>query len=456
MAVSESLQYTGLEKGQKNTPERYGYSSEFKLSKALRPKKQPVIYASGDIMAPNEPLFLLAEGQLKLGAPPEYDEFIDSDEYSEAHKRAGKEYLNLTIDKGIQHVLDRFDLTDEKLDESDVKPFVAFSEGGSDRILKELALLFSSQGKTNAIFIGPCFPNIVNFAKLTQDKTTSQGKARIGEAVAPLNIPVASNIDRLMNRDVQKNIPRDKVFYVCNPVTPTGEVIPPGKIEEFAKYCAETGNTLIIDEAFADVLPDNESAIALTKKYPNLVVTRSLSKVVGIPGERIGYTVMSANEGEKYADINKVEAYNIGGPKKVLINKIMDKKILIPHLDRVRRESTLIKSKLVEQLQEAGISYIKSTDPRVPIITLKGENERFYAELRAKGVDVVNGNDFRNTHPELTSQYVRMTIPQGIDDIPHLVELIKEVIEGSIEESQLAINKLPAVRTRRKPGRKTN
>ncbi|MCV3212331.1 threonine-phosphate decarboxylase CobD [Plectonema radiosum NIES-515] len=74
-----------------------------------------------------------------------------------------------------------------------------------------------------------------------------------------------------------------------NPHNPTGKLF---SVEEILPYLEQFA-LVVVDEAFMDFLPPDEeqSLIPLIRKYPNLVVLRSLTKFYSLPGLRLGYAI---------------------------------------------------------------------------------------------------------------------------------------------------------------------
>lgn len=81
-----------------------------------------------------------------------------------------------------------------------------------------------------------------------------------------------------------------KVFFLTSPNSPLGFAFSLDYIEELAKSC---GGLLVIDEAYADFAECN--ALALVKKYENIVVTRTLSKSYALAGMRLGLAIAHPN-----------------------------------------------------------------------------------------------------------------------------------------------------------------
>jgi len=57
---------------------------------------------------------------------------------------------------------------------------------------------------------------------------------------------------------------------------------------------------VVVDEAYTDYLPPNlrYDSVALLKKYPNFIVTRTFSKVYGLAGLRVGFGLMHPDVAE--------------------------------------------------------------------------------------------------------------------------------------------------------------
>lgn len=83
-----------------------------------------------------------------------------------------------------------------------------------------------------------------------------------------------------------------RLIFVANPNNPTGTFIPGEKIEAFLRRVPPEV-VVVLDEAYTEFLPQQQQydSISWIHQYPNLLVSRSMSKVYGLAGLRIGYGI---------------------------------------------------------------------------------------------------------------------------------------------------------------------
>jgi len=83
---------------------------------------------------------------------------------------------------------------------------------------------------------------------------------------------------------------RTRMIFVANPNNPTGTLVRAPELESFiAGLPPEV--VVVLDEAYNEYLPHElrSDSIAWLARFPNLVVTRTFSKVYGLAGLRVGY-----------------------------------------------------------------------------------------------------------------------------------------------------------------------
>jgi histidinol-phosphate aminotransferase len=84
--------------------------------------------------------------------------------------------------------------------------------------------------------------------------------------------------------------PLTRIVFIANPNNPTGTWVNETALTRFLDRLPEHV-IAVLDEAYFEYLTDPEypNGIRLLRRYPNLVVTRTFSKVYGLAGLRIGY-----------------------------------------------------------------------------------------------------------------------------------------------------------------------
>ncbi len=80
---------------------------------------------------------------------------------------------------------------------------------------------------------------------------------------------------------------KTKIIVIPNPNNPSGNFMDPKHFEPFAKL----GIPMVVDEAYIEYAGLGMSQVELTKKYKNVLITRTLSKAYGLAGMRFGYAL---------------------------------------------------------------------------------------------------------------------------------------------------------------------
>ena len=88
--------------------------------------------------------------------------------------------------------------------------------------------------------------------------------------------------------------PDTRIVFIANPNNPTGTFLSGEIIEAFLKQVPQDV-IVVLDEAYNEYLAPEQryDAVPWVAKYPNLVITRTFSKIYGLAGLRIGYAVAS-------------------------------------------------------------------------------------------------------------------------------------------------------------------
>ena len=146
-----------------------------------------------------------------------------------------------------------------------------WAANGSNEVIQSLFLAFGDKG---ALGFTPSYSMHPLIARVTN---TSWIDGRRREDFS-LDIELAKS-------DIAQAKPA--LTFITTPNNPTGSTVTIGEIEELAKVVP---GLLVVDEAYAE-FSDEVSAVTLIKKYPHVVVIRTMSKAFSFAGVRLGYLV---------------------------------------------------------------------------------------------------------------------------------------------------------------------
>lgn len=89
--------------------------------------------------------------------------------------------------------------------------------------------------------------------------------------------------------------PDTRLIWIANPNNPTGTFLPYPELKAFLKAVPDDV-AVVLDEAYNEYIPPAERVDTKDwlAEFPNLVITRTFSKIYGLAGLRIGYGLASA------------------------------------------------------------------------------------------------------------------------------------------------------------------
>ncbi|MDR0576007.1 MAG: histidinol-phosphate transaminase [Candidatus Accumulibacter sp.] len=204
-------------------------------------------------------------------------------------------------------------------------------------------------------------------------------------------------------------------IVIANPNAPTGHLLPLGDIERLAG--ANPRSPVIIDEAYVDF--GGETAIGLTRRFPNLLVVRTLSKSHALAGLRIGYAVGDPALIEALERVkNCFNSYPLDRVAIAGATAAMDDR---EYLEKTRRAVMRSRASLVGRLERLGFDVLPSAANFIFARHPRRDAAELAARLRERGVIV------RHFRRPRIDQHLRITI--GADaQCDRLVEALEEIL----------------------------
>lgn len=167
-----------------------------------------------------------------------------------------------------------------------------------------------------------------------------------------------------------------------NPNAPSGRALAASEIERLLEF--NTGSVVVIDEAYVDF--GCRSVVPLVHRYPQLLVTHTLSKSYALAGIRVGYAIGNP---ELIAALDRVKDSFNSYPLDRLaqlaaIAALEDRE----HLDKICRKIAASRARLEGRLQGLGFEVLPSMANFVLVQHPQREAKRLATGLRTRGVVV--------------------------------------------------------------------
>ncbi|MDO9450491.1 MAG: histidinol-phosphate transaminase [Rugosibacter sp.] len=221
---------------------------------------------------PGKPITELAR---EMGLVPETIVKLASNENPLGMSPLAKQAVEAAL-AGVERYPDQFDLIAALAEHHAASPEQIILGNGSNDVLDLVARVFLSAGRS-AVF--------------SQYAFTVYPLATIATGATPITVP-ARHYGHDLDAMRAAIRPDTHVLWIANPNNPTGTFLPYADLHAFlSSVPAEV--VVVLDEAYTEYLLPSErvDSVRWISEFPNLVITRTFSKVYGLAGLRVGYAV---------------------------------------------------------------------------------------------------------------------------------------------------------------------
>ena len=155
-----------------------------------------------------------------------------------------------------------------------------WAANGSNEVMHQLFLAFGGPGRT-AISFDPTYSMYPEYARDTFTRYLTYARND------DFSVDVADAVQAIAAE-------KPSIVLLTSPNNPTGTAVATADIIAILKAGLAVNAVVVVDEAYAEFRrAGTPSALELLAMYPNLMVSRTMSKAFGLAGARLGYAVAS-------------------------------------------------------------------------------------------------------------------------------------------------------------------
>lgn len=269
---------------------------------------------------------------------------------------------------------------------------------GSDEVLDLIFRAFCEPGMSNVITLPPTYGM---YGVLANINNIENREVLLSEGFEPRVEEIFQRIDE-----------QSRIIFLCSPNNPTGNSFSEERVMQILQGF---NGLVVIDEAYID-FSEKESWLKRLQKFPNLVITQTLSKAYGLAGIRLGMCYASK---EIIAILNKIKPpYNV--------NELSQERAL----ERLN-SNNMVSSEIADILDQRNglyeallqikfVTKIFKSDANFILIRVDDANKR-YGQLLEKGIVIRN----RSSQP-LCENTLRITVGTAAEN-SELLKVFKDI-----------------------------
>lgn len=246
-----------------------------------------------------------------------------------------------------------------------VDPSYVLLGAGSGELLCQTGIAYGLDGG-RVLSAYPTFPLLMNYAQMMNAEWDK----------VDLNEKLEFDYEKLLSAIKSDT----RLVFSCNPNNPTGTVVNIDTVKSFSEEASK--KTLVYaDEAYIEFLEpaQQKSMVSLVERVPNLIVSKTFSKIYGLAGLRVGYIVAHPDvlkKVGKYGDTISVSQTAIAAAKASLGDE--------DFMKMTREKNAAARTVLTDYLTQKKIFHSKS-QTNVLLFPAPMDGKTILSKLEEKG-----------------------------------------------------------------------
>lgn len=200
-----------------------------------------------------------------------------------------------------------------------------------------------------------------------------------------------------------------KLIFIANPNNPTGTWFEETEFDAFMQKIP-ANVIVVLDEAYVEYYPENFNSLKFLAQYPNLIISRTMSKCYGLAALRVGFALASA---EVTDFLNRIrQPFNVNHLAMVAAVAALKDDVFIEKSREVNKAGM---AQLEAGFEELGLNYVPSRANFI-LVDIQADPAQTFNALLKEGVIV---------RPVGIANHLRVSIGTEAENAKFLVALAK-------------------------------
>lgn len=200
-----------------------------------------------------------------------------------------------------------------------------------------------------------------------------------------------------------------KLIFIANPNNPTGTWFEEAEFDAFMQK-VPANVIVVLDEAYVEYYPENFNSLKFLAQYPNLIISRTMSKCYGLAALRVGFALASA---EVTDFLNRIrQPFNVNHLAMVAAVAALKDGVFIEKSREVNKAGM---AQLEAGFEQLGLNYVPSRANFI-LVDIQADPAQTFNALLKEGVIV---------RPVGIANHLRVSIGTEAENAKFLVALAK-------------------------------